>query len=88
MFNHRYRLEEIISKIDVKAKDKEDFLGKICYPAYFKVGENGWFLCETDGCTYAPDRIRTSEVKNVEGSYDRFTVTTNNSRYTFVAIKE
>ena len=86
MFNYRYRLKEIISKTDVEAKDKEDFLGKICYPAYFKVGENGWFLCETDGCTYAPDRIRTSEVKNVGWDGTNFTVETVNTIYKFEQI--
>ena len=86
MFNLRYKLVEITSTKDNQPKH-EDFLGKICYPAYFKVGEEGWFLCETDGCTYAPDRIRTSEVKNVQFFRNNsFVVFTNNSKYVFEAI--
>lgn len=87
MFNRRYRLKEIISKTGVEEKDKEDFLGKICYPAYFKVGENGWFLCETDGCTYAPDRIRTSGVEKIEWNCTDFTVETENTIYKFMQIE-
>lgn len=87
MFDHRYRLEEIISKTDVEAKDKEDFLGKICYPAYFKVGERGWFLRETDGCTYAPDRIITPKIEKVEWNGANFTVETENTIYKFMQIE-
>ena len=85
MFSSRYRLVSIISSKNESQK-QEDFLGKICYPAYFKVGENGWFLCETDGCTYAPDRIRTSEVKNVGWDGTNFTVETVNTIYKFEQI--
>lgn len=80
MFNKKYQLVDIVSKKkDVQLH--KDALNQICYPAYFVVGESGFFVC----ClTYATHTIKTSLVKNVEYNDNKIVVTTENTRYTFV----
>ena len=64
--------------------------GKVCYPAYFKIGERGWFLCEMSEILFPTPvhRIHTSYVKNIELTENGFIVHTENTRYEFVEIKE
>lgn len=66
--------------------------GTTCYPAYFHVGERGWFLSE-NGDDGIPHRIHTSKVEAVSSSYiidddglpygTRVVVRTENTQYVF-----
>lgn len=90
MFSTRYRIEDIeeFSKSNLM---HDAIRGKICYPAYFKVGERGMFLVDTEKepIIYRYDRIITSPVKEVVTTRDGgFTVTTKNSKYIFKALME
>ena len=65
----------------------DDMLGDICYLAYLKVGEHGWFLHQTKDQFDLPHRINTSVVEDVDYTSDnRVIVTTQNTRFTFEAI--
>lgn len=59
--------------------------GKICYPAYFKVGLRGWFLCEMPESLFSTSvhKIHTSVVQKVEYYDNGLTVYTQNTTYEF-----
>lgn len=87
-FNKKYRA------VSVKAKEPRDIhdeiRGKICYPAYFKVGECGWFLCNVFDVSFPTHdtlhRMSTSTVKRVEYYDNGFTVYTENTVYEFAEV--
>lgn len=85
MYNKRYKLESIETTRHNSIHD--EILGKICYLAYFKEGERGWFLCNTEDGTPCPvHRIHTSEVKEVSysGTGMHILVSTENTKYYFI----
>lgn len=83
MYNKKYRLIKI-EEFNRHNSIYDDAEGRIAYPAYFNVGERGWFLYMEDGWfTETAHRIHTSIVKNVEYFDDYFVVETQNTRFTF-----
>jgi uncharacterized protein (DUF779 family) len=65
--------------------------GKVCYPAYFKVGERGMFLVDMeDAPSYLSiHRIFTTKVQKVTDMGDGgFSVATKNSIYVFYPVTE
>lgn len=89
MFSTKYRLVEIADRKRYNPL-YEDAEGSICYLAYFKVGERGWFLYEAEDDFFAPaHRLHTSEVQSVEliedddGVVIKVNVQTKNATYKF-----
>lgn len=90
MFSTKYHIESI-EEFSKSNPMHDEIMGKICYPAYFKVGERGIFLVDTEKepIIFRYDRILTSLVKEVVTNRDGgFTVTTKNSKYIFKAVME
>lgn len=62
--------------------------GRVCYPAYLKVGERGWILYEIEdenSCWKWPHRLHTSLIQNVDyiiGDELRIVIETENTRLT------
>ena len=86
MYNKKYRLEKI-EEFGEHNSVYDSMEGSVCYPAYFNVGERGWFLCEDDW-NYKMHRIHTSAVTDVEYNDNQVVVTTRNTRLTFTLINE
>lgn len=89
MYSKKYKAIEINSK-DYNVVHQE-VLGKVCYLAYFKTGEKGWFLYEPSEMFFPTPvhRIHTSFVNDVDYSQpNKVIVTTNNTTYTFEEITE
>lgn len=95
MYSKKYRLEEV-EEFNGHNPIYEDAKGCICYPAYLKVGERGWFLCEVDlskiqyyDYPYSgayPHRLHTSVIQDVDyiiGDELSIVVTTENTRLIF-----
>lgn len=85
MHSQKYRLV----KIDTERPQlvHTSILNKICYIAYLKVGERGWFLCEVVDEIELPHRIHTSEIQNIEYTCDnQVVVSTENTRYVFKVV--
>lgn len=61
----------------------EEINGAICYPAYFKEGERGLFLFETNDIFTPIHRLQTSKVMRVEYFNNGLTIDTENTRYIF-----
>lgn len=61
----------------------DDIEGSICFPAYLKVGERGWFLYMHDEYSYVAQRIHTSIVQKVDYFDDAIILETRNTRFTF-----
>lgn len=85
MYSKKYRLQNIETE---RANPMHaEILGKVCYLSYFRVGECGWFLCDTDnpdGLFEPVHRIRTSEVEDVQYTRgNQVVVTTRNTKYVF-----
>lgn len=83
MYNRRYIIESI-EEFGKHNPIYDEVEGCVCYPAYLKEGERGWFLYEPS----VPDiakahRIHTSVVKSVEYMGDRIVVTTENTKFVF-----
>ena len=86
MYNKKYIIEKI-EEFNRHNPLYDDVEGKVAYPAYFNVGERGWFLYIEDGWFEEfAHRIHTSTVKNVEYFDDYFIVETRNTRFTFKLI--
>ena len=95
MFDTKYRIDKIK---EFSAHDaRHDYIvGKICYPAYFVVGEHGMLIIEKEyvdrGCNVILFAERymnyyTSKIKSVVVNRDNsFIVTTDNAEYTFTAV--
>lgn len=89
MYNKKYRLEKI-EEFNRHNPIYEYIEGSICYPAYFNVGERGWFLWIEEGLIKEfAHRIHTSIVENIEYfddmAYedDYIIVETENTRFKF-----
>lgn len=88
MYNKKYVLEKI-EEFGEHNSIYDDIEGNICYPAYFNVGERGWFLgIEDRGWGEYAHRIHTSTVNDVEYNDNQVIVTTRNTRLTFTLIDE
>ena len=85
MYSKKYILENI-EEFNHHNPIYEGVEGRICYPAYFNVGERGWFLYieETTYGEFA-HRIHTSIIQNIVYINDSETiiVLTQNTRFTF-----
>lgn len=83
MYNKKYRLEKI-EEFNRHNDIYDDMEGNVCYPAYFNVGERGWFLYIEDfGWYERAHRIHTSVIKSVEYIDDTIVVETQNTRFLF-----
>lgn len=60
----------------------------VCYPAYFSIGERGWFLYQNPW-SFTAHRIHTSVVESVEylDNGNTIIVTTKNTKFTFEQIR-
>ena len=88
MYSKKYRFE----KIEQFNRPNYIYLemeGRVCYPAYLKVGERGWILYEReDGPGGWPHWLNTSPIKDVEILSDRtLVITTQNTRLTLAVIE-
>lgn len=82
MYDKKYILEEI-EEFNGHNDIYDDIKGAVCYPAYFNIGERGWFLWESNDWIKA-HRIHTSEVQSVTYIGDeKIIVTTKNTRFVF-----
>ena len=82
-FDKRYRVVSVESEKYNPLHDEVRDAAFVC-PAYFKVGERGWFLfMENLGYDYFAHRIHTSIVKSVIYEGNRITVQTENTKYVF-----
>ena len=83
MYNKKYILEKI-EEFNGHNHIYDDIEGRICHPAYFNIGERGWFLWIEDGWFDGfAHRIHTSIVKNVEYVDDAIIVETQNTKFVF-----
>ena len=83
MYNKKYIIEKI-EEFNDHNPIYDDVEGRVAYPAYFNVGERGWFLWIENGWFKEfAHRIHTSPIKNVEYFDDCFIVETQNTRFTF-----
>lgn len=88
MYNKKYVLEKII-EFNEHNPIYDGMQGCVCYLAYLKVGQRGWFLCEQENWFDSPHRICTSVIQKVKYAYrNRIIVTTQNTKFTFVAVKD
>ena len=87
MYNKKYVLEKI-EEFNRHNYIYENIEGTICYPAYFNIGERGWFLyIENNGYHEYAHRIHTSVINDVEYTHDdQIIVTTQNTKFTFTMI--
>ena len=86
MYNKKYRLIEI-DRPDENKNVCDDMKNSICYLAYLKVGERGWFLYEADDPIVPVHRIHTSVIKDVQYTRgNRVVVMTENTKYVFEVI--
>lgn len=85
-YNKKYRAVSV--KTSEPREVHNNVEGKICYPAYFKVGERGWFLCEMSDVLFPTPvhRIHTSTVQKVEYYDNGLTVYTENTTYEFAEV--
>ena len=86
-FDRKYRIVSIESK-RLNPMYEEVKEAVFCIPAYFKVGERGWFLFMENGMfELFAHRVHTSPVKDVIYEENRLTVITENSTYVFEVIE-
>lgn len=84
MHDKKYRLKTI-EEFNLHNDIYDDMEGCICYLAYLKVGERGWFLCETP-YGFSAHRVHTSIIDRVYYWDSEIIVETQNTRFTFVMI--
>lgn len=89
MYNKKYILEKI-EEFNGYNPIYFGVEGRIAYPAYFNVGERGWFLFIEDCYGYErAHRIHTSIVQDVKYTRgNQIIVTTLNTRLTFTVKAE
>ena len=91
MYNKKYCLEKI-EEFGRHNYIYDDVEGSLAYPAYFNVGERGWFLYIENVWYESQEfahRIHTSVVNNVEYTeYGNIIVTTQNTKFTFVLVNQ
>lgn len=83
MYNKKYIIEKI-EEFNGHNDIYDGVEGRIAYPAYFNVGERGWFLWVEDSWFKEfAHRIHTSVIKSIEYVHDTIIVETENTRITF-----
>ena len=83
MHNKKYIIEKI-EEFNHHNLIYEGVEGRIAYPAYFNVGERGWFLWIEDWLVKEfAHRIHTSIIQSVEYINDVIIVETMNTRFVF-----
>lgn len=89
MYNKKYRLEKI-EEFNKHNSIYEGVEGAVCYPAYFNIGERGWFLyIEDNSWNEYAYKIHTSIVQDIEYNRgDQIIVKTQNTKLTFTVIKD
>lgn len=88
MYNKKYRLEKI-EEFNRHNPIYDGIEGSVCYPAYFNVGERGWFLyIEDSGWWEHAHRIHTSIIKSVDYTDDGIVLETQNTRFVFKLVAE
>ena len=92
MYNNKHRFEKI-EEFNHHNPIYEGMEGRICYPAYLKVGERGWLLYENEVDDWmpvvVPHRLHTSIIKNVEVTRgNQIIVTTENTRFTLGVVMD
>lgn len=93
MYSNKYILEKI-DEFNHHNPIYDWMEGRISYPAYFNVGERGWFLVIENGvCNELAHRIHTSIVQGTiyirdENIINTIIVTTENTRFTFKLKKD
>ena len=88
MYNKKYIIEKI-EEYNGHNYIYDGIEGMVCYPAYFNVGERGWFLYIEDTKWYEyAHRIHTTEIKSVEYLDDGIIVETQNTKFTFRLVSE
>lgn len=87
MYNKKYILEKI-EEFNGHNSIYDGVEGRVAYPAYFNVGERGWFLWIEDGWFYElAHRIHTSIIQDVEYTRgNQIIVKTQNTKFTFTLI--
>lgn len=87
MYSKKYRLEKI-EEFNRHNPLYDNMEGSICYLAYLNVGERGWFLCEEESDWHAPipHRVHTTVIKSVKYANEMAVITTQNTRFTFMAV--
>lgn len=87
MYNKKYILEKIEEFGDHNSI-YNGVEGRIAYPAYFNVGERGWFLwVEYAWFGELAHRIHTSTIKSIEYTCDnQIIVITRNTKLTFTLV--
>lgn len=91
MYNKKYILKKI-EEFNGHNPIYDGVEGKIAYPAYFNVGDRGWFLWIED-CFYSwyrehAHRIHTSIIESIEYIDNQIIVKTQNTRFVFEVISE
>ena len=81
MYSKKYRIEKI-EEFNHHNPIYDDVEGSIAYPAYFNVGERGWFLYDDDWFGNG-QKIHTSVIDSVIYTDDTIVVLTQNTRFTF-----
>lgn len=88
MYSKKYILEEI-EEFNKPNPIYKDIKGAVCYPAYFAVGERGWFLWESKDWFSNMHRIHTSVIDNlIYIGNEKIIVTTQNTRFVFKLVSE
>ena len=83
MYSKKYILEKI-EEFNKHNPIYDGIEGRIAYPAYFNVGERGWFLwIEDDWFRDFAHRIHTSVIEDVYYASDGIVVETQNTRFIF-----
>lgn len=86
MYNKKYILEKI-EEFNGHNPIYDGVEGSIAYPAYFNVGERGWFLYIEDHYfnwhKELAHRIHTSIIESIEYSDDMIVVVTKNTKLVF-----
>lgn len=84
MYNKKYILEKI-EEFNGHNPIYDDVEGRVAYPAYFNIGERGWFLWIEDvWLKEFAHKIHTSVIQSVEYLDHRIIVETMNTRFVFV----
>ena len=87
MYSKKYILENI-EEFGVHNPVYDDLINAVCYPAYFNVGERGWFLANTNKWFDKAHRIHTSVIDSVYYLEDKIIVRTQNTKFTFVLVNQ
>ena len=91
MYSNKHRFEKI-EELNGHNPIYDGMEGRVCYPAYLKVGERGWLLYENEVDDWLPvmipHRLHTSVIKNVIYNDDSIIVATENTILVLGVVKE